>query len=126
MAQKRIVLSHHAQRRLTERRQDGVTEFDVYAACHKASEILVKGVPLNLKLGGFQSKEGVRFDIIVVDESPGILLIVSVIGHMYARKRKHHRQDAYRMHHLPYKEQVKLLRKLRKQERKWDPRVSPY
>lgn len=115
---KSIILSNHAQRRLTERRQDGVTEWDVYAACHKASEILVKGVPSPLKLGGFKSKEQVCFDITVVD-SDDKLLIITVIGHKYNKRKRDCMEDTYRLHNLPYKKRMKEMKKRRKEEMKW-------
>lgn len=118
VARKKIVLSNHAKRRLKERRQDGVTEYDVYAACHKASEILVRGVPLSIKLEGFTSKEGVKFGIAVVDFE-GNLLVTTVIGHKYERRRRHCYQDPYRMNHLPYKKQIKIMKKKKKEELKW-------
>lgn len=119
VAKKRIVFSKHTIRRLKERRQDGVTGHDINAACHKASEILVRGVPSPLKLNGFTSKAGVRFDIVVVDYR-GSLLITTVIGHKYDKKRRGKcPQDAYRISHLPYKKQMKILRRKRKEERKW-------
>lgn len=125
MAKKIIVLSHHTRRRLTQRRQEGVTEYDIYAACHKAFQILTRGVPQELKLGGFLSKANVRFSIVVVDCEEG-LKIVTVIGHKYDKRRGYAPQDAYCMHDLPYKQQIKRLRKLRKESKKWDPRKSPY
>lgn len=85
VALKKIVFSHHAYKRLREMRQDSVTEFDVRAACHKASEILTAGIPEPLKLHGFQSKKGIHFDIVVVDVPEG-LLIVTVIGHRFTKK----------------------------------------
>lgn len=84
VAQKKIILSHHVRKRLQEKRQDGVTEWDIYTACCKASEILTKGIPDALKLHGFQAKSGVCFDMVVVD-SMGGLYIVTVIGHKYTR-----------------------------------------
>jgi hypothetical protein len=118
VARKRIVIHAHAQKRLTERRQDGVDEWDVYAACHKASEILLRGVPQNMKLKGFRSKEGVCFDIVVVDYEQD-LLVVTVIGHKYDRSRRDCIYDAFRLHDLPYKQRVKKIRKMRKEWCKW-------
>ena len=84
VAQKKILLSHHVTKRLREKRQAGISEWDVYAACHKASEILTSGIPEPLKLHSFQAKSGIHFDMVVVD-APGGLLIVTVIGHKFTR-----------------------------------------
>ena len=113
---KRIEFSNHANKRLRERRQDGVMHEDVYAACHLAKEILFKGVPDNLRLSGFTSKAGVTFDIVVVDKD-NYLLIVTVIG----RKKKVRKYGRFREYgiddKLPYKKKMQLYRKLKKKER---------
>jgi hypothetical protein len=118
VARKRVVFSNHARKRLTERRQEGVTEWDVHAACQLASEILTHGVPEKMKLRGFRSKTGVMFEIVVVDSGQE-LLIVSVIGHKHTKRRGYCPQDVYRLHDLPYKEQIKAYRRRRKEEMKW-------
>lgn len=121
---KRIVFSKHTARRLKEKRQDGVTIGDVYAACHTAREILYKGVPNPLKLKGFTSEEGVKFDIVVVDHidedmSNNVeLKVVTVIGTKYSRRRKRSQVDVFRLDHLPYKKRIKFMKKYQRMERK--------
>lgn len=119
IAKKKIILSYHATENLTRRRQEGVTEGDVFRACAVAHEILTAGVPNPLKLGGFISKEGVKFDMVVVDCPEG-LKIVTIIGHKHNKRRRDCPQDAYRLiQHLPYKKMIKELKRRRKEEEKW-------
>lgn len=95
VADKKIILAGHARRRLREKRQEGVTEWDVYAACQKASLATANKIPNPLKLKGFRSKEGVRFDIVIVDSEHG-LTIMTVIGYKYYRKIRHKSNGKFR------------------------------
>lgn len=117
VSHKKIILSRHCQKRLKDGRQNGITEHDIFNACHKASEILVKGVPDPFRLSGFRSKEGVVFAIVVVDIPEG-LCIVTVIG-MSKRRKSYRPQDTYRLGHLAHKKMIKTLKKRRKEEGKW-------
>lgn len=87
VARKKIVFSKHALKGLKEKRQAGINEWDVYSACQVASEILTKGVPEPIKLRNFRSKKGVPFDIVIVD-SNGELLVVTVIGRRKSIRRQ--------------------------------------
>lgn len=88
VADKKVILASHARKRLSEKRQEGVTEWDVYAACQRASLVTSNRIPNPLKLKGFRSKAGVRFDIVVV-ENDGQLWVITVIGFKYYRKIRH-------------------------------------
>lgn len=120
--QKRIVFSRHADRRLGERRQEGITHEDVCAACHLAKEILSANVPEELKLRLFNAKSGVKFDMVVVDrwlEGEKVLLIVTVIGRKYNKTKPLDTYGGMKMQHLTYKQRVKCIRKQKKRERKF-------
>lgn len=95
VAQKKIILASHARKRLREKRQEGVSEWDVYAACQKASLATGNHIPNPLKLSGFRSREGVRFDIVVVDSELG-LSVITVIGYKYYRKIRHKSTSKFR------------------------------
>lgn len=95
VADKKITLASHARKRLREKRQEGVTEWDVYAACQRASLMTSNRIPNPLKLTGFRSKAGVRFDIVVVDHDETIR-VVTVIGYKYYRKIRHKATTKFR------------------------------
>lgn len=116
---KRIIFSRHANQRLTEVRQEGVTHEDVYAACYKAKEVLYAGVPEELKLKGFLAESGRKFDMVIVDKPlENALLIVTVIGKLDSRKGSAW-LDGAKLHDLPYKKRIKYIRNQRKKERKF-------
>lgn len=120
---KRILFSEHANIRMTQRRQDGIEVEDVYAACNLAKEILFKGVPQKIRLKGFTSKAGYKFDIAVVDEhlpnGDRVLVIVTVIGLRFD-KRPGMKFFGYALDpNIPYKKRRKIIRRLRKKERKY-------
>lgn len=116
---KRIVLSNHAARGLNNRRQDGVTIGDVYTACHTAREILFKGVPRPLKLKGFTSEAGVKFDIVVVDQAnSNELKVVTVIGTKHSKRYHRNQVDTFKLDHLTYKQRIKYMRKYQKMEKR--------
>ena len=95
VADKKITLASHARKRLGEKRQEGVTEWDVYAACQRASLVTGNRIPNPLKLKGFRSKEGIRFDIVVVDHDESIR-VLTVIGFKYYRKIRHKSSNKFR------------------------------
>lgn len=95
VAKKEVILASHARKRLKEKRQEGVTEWDVYAACQRASLVTSNKIPNPLKLKGFRSKQGIRFDIVVV-ENDGQLWVITVIGYKYYRKIRHKSNSKFR------------------------------
>lgn len=126
---KRIIFSDHANLRMIQRRQDGIDYEDVYAACNLAKEILFKGVPENIKLKGFTAKSGIKFNIVVSDEVTRsgeiVLIIVTVIGLKY-EKRPGLNTCGYRLSNdIPYKKRKKMIRKLKRKERKYIEQQIP-
>ena len=121
---KRILFSDHANKRMTEHRQKGVEYEDVYAACNLAKEILFKGVPMKIKLIGFTAKSGVKFDMVIMDEKlksgEVVLLIITVIGTQFDRKVPVEVRAGVRLNpSIPYKKRRKIIRRMKKKERKY-------
>jgi hypothetical protein len=129
---KRILFSDHANKRMGERRQDGIEYEDVYAACNLAKEILFKGVPMKIKLVGFRAKSGVKFDMVILDEKlksgEVVLLIITVIGTQFDRKVPIEVRAGVRLSTaIPYKKRRKIIRRMKKKERKYlDEPVPKY
>ena len=132
---KRILFSDHANKRMTEHRQDGIEVEDIYAACNLAKEILFKGVPMKIKLIGFTAKSGVKFDMVIMDDKlksgEVVLLIVTVIGTQFDRKVRGeihlgHRYAGVRLNpNIPYKKRRKIIRRMKKKERKYIEQSIP-
>lgn len=127
---KRILFSDHANKRMGEHRQDGIEYEDVYAACNLAKEILFKGVPMKIKLLGFTAKSGVKFDMVIMDEKlksgEVLLLIITVIGTQFDRKVPREIRTGVRLDpNIPYKKRRKIIRNMRKKERKYIEQQIP-